>query len=190
MARRGTDASIGFRAKTGRAIVVALAAGTRWPDLILRREISLVDPRSRATRGPYHEVMELPWPDAVLAARTSVSAIETVATRALEALIAELASGSFRVRSVGIVGSPDSNVAKIGNPHIRAHAAEGMLFRHALEVAATRTHIPSRTFSDRTISADSQRFAARLAILGKKAGAPWRTDEKNAATAAWLAMRA
>jgi hypothetical protein len=182
------DAAIGFRSKTGRAIVVALAAGSRAPELIFRREISLIDPRSNATKGPYHEVMELPWAKAVAAARKSVSMIETVAARALEARVDELTRDAFQVRTLGIVGSPDSNLEKIGNPHIRAHAAEGILFRHALEVAAERNKLPFQSFSDRTISAESWRFDARLKILGKQAGAPWRTDEKNAATAAWLAL--
>jgi hypothetical protein len=183
------DASIGLRAKTGKAIVVALAAGARFPELIFRREIRLFDPRVPATMQPYHVVMNMPWREAAVAARPSVSAIEKVSTRALADLIAELEARSFRVRRVGIVGPADRNLEKMGSPHVRAHAAEGILFRHALEVAVAEQRVSFESFSDKTIGTSAASFAARLRILGKQAGAPWRADEKNAATAALLALR-
>lgn len=182
-------AAIGFRAKTGRAIVVALSAAARYPTLIFRREISLVDPRVPATSQPFHEVMELPWPQATTAAQPSVSAIEAVATAALKDMLAELKAQRFTVRGAGIVGSRDQNLEKIGNPHIRAHAAEGILFRRVLEVAARAHRLPFTSFSDKEIAINAVPFAARLKILGKEAGSPWRTDEKNAASAALLALK-
>jgi hypothetical protein len=54
----------------------------------------------------------------------------------LKSLIEELKSQSIKVSGVGIVGAPDRDLARIGNFHIRAHAAEGVLFRKVLNVAA------------------------------------------------------
>ncbi len=193
---RGTKATIGFRAKTGRAIAVALAAPSDHPSFVLRQQLSLVDPRVPETAQPYHEVMELPWTEATLVAERFVSAIEVVASAALGRLLSELASNGFVVQGVGIVGSEDRKLEKIGNPHIRAHAAEGMLFRRVLELAAAAHGTPARSFSEQsvTLSAQSElgfspaRLAAHLKTLGRQAGAPWREDEKAAATAAWLTL--
>jgi len=78
-----------------------------------------------------------------------------------------------------------SDLGRIGNEHIRAHAAEGVLFRRVLEVAAERNGVVCRGFSDKELGAPN----AKIKALGKKAGPPWRADERAAAMAAWLALR-
>src|SRR5438067_701242 len=98
--------AIGFRAKTGRAIAVVLDARH---ELVWRGEVSLVDPKLPATAEPYHEVMEMPWSEALVAVQKSVKAIEVAATRALATLAREHAIGA-----VGIVGAPDRNLEKVG----------------------------------------------------------------------------
>src|SRR5262249_19314446 len=87
------------------------------------------------------------------------------------------------VRAVGIVGAPERRLEKIGNPHIRAHAAEGVLFRHVLEVAAEANALRHRAFAERTLPSG---FASKLKAMGAITGSPWRADEKMAATAALL----
>jgi hypothetical protein len=170
-------AVLGLRAKTGRAIAVVLS---RKGEFVARREISLVDPAIDDTAQPYHVVMEMPWADATVAVRELASAIERVATKAVRALARE-----FDVRAVGIVGAPERKLEKIGNQHIRAHAAEGVLFRHVLEVAAEVNKLRYRAFTEKSLPAD---FASQLKDLGRAAGSPWRADEKMAATAALLMM--
>ena len=169
---------LGFRAKTGRAIAVALDDDGEF---LLRREVSLVDPKLPATAEPYHAVMELPWAKAQVQVQPLVAAIENVATDVLTALIAELGT----ITAVGVVGAPPKDLARIGNEHIRAHAAEGVLFRRVLEVAAERHGIPCRGISDKELGASS----AKIKAMAKKAGPPWRADERAAATAAWLALQ-
>src|SRR5947199_9239518 len=119
-------ASIGFRAKTGRAIAIALSGGDPSPAYLARWEVVLHDPKLPATSQPHHEVMELPWSDAQSAVRPFERRIESVANEALARLQAELRSKGFRVSGVGVVGSPDRALERIGHPHIRAHAAEGI----------------------------------------------------------------
>ena len=170
--------AIGFRAKTGRAIVVAISDDL---DFLLRREVSLVDPALPDTAEPYHTVMTLPWPEAEAAVQPLVAAIEVVATRVLATLLAEVED----VRAIGVVGSPQKDLARIGNEHIRAHGAEGVLFRRVLEVAAERNGVACRGFSEKELGPANDAIKA----LGKKAGPPWRADERAAATAAWLALR-
>ena len=170
-------AILGLRAKTGRAIAVVLS---REGKLLARREISLVDRKIPGTAQPYHVVMQMPWSEAQIAARPLVKAIERVAIGAVRALAAE-----FDVRAVGIVGAPERTLEKIGNEHIRAHAAEGVLFRHVLEVAAEKNELRYRAFAEKALPGG---FTRQLKELGRAAGSPWRADEKMAATAALLMM--
>ncbi len=93
--------------------------------------------------------MELPWAEAQVAVRRYEERIENVTTERLRSLLEELRSRAVDVRAIGIVGSPDRSLEKIGNHHIRAHAAEGILFRRAVEIAATRCKLRWWHFSDR-----------------------------------------
>lgn len=187
---------IGLRARTGRAIAVVLAGTADGPCVVKKLEIKLVDPRIPATFQPYHEVMELPWADGQKAVRVYTQAIEVVARKAVTKLIKELQSAGMTVTGVGVVGSKDRDLARIGNYHIRAHAAEGILFRRVLELAAEAHKLRTRTFSDRELGQASLvelktspvQMKNELKALGRWLVPPWRTDEKQAATAAWLML--
>ncbi|PYS18387.1 MAG: hypothetical protein DMG11_33485 [Acidobacteria bacterium] len=191
-------ASIGFRAKTGRAIAVALTSGNSGPAFLARWEVALHDPHRPATGQPHHEVMEMPWLDAQSAVRPFEQQIESIAVEVLSGLLKELQSKGCRVGSIGVVGSPDRKLEAIGNPHIRAHAAEGILFRRVLEVAADEHKLRWRSFSDRTFNDQAlaelrrkpQDLTTTLVSIGHSAGKPWRADERIAATAAWLMLNA
>lgn len=171
--------SMGLRAKTGRAIAVILREDESF---VWRGEVSLVDPRSRAEEGPYHQLLDMPWSEALIAIQKPTKAIERVATNA----IAELAV-RYDVQCVGIVGAPDRKLEKIGNPHIRAHAAEGVLYRHVLETGARVNGLPYTTLNEKELG--QFYLDAMTKRLGKKAGPPWRADERAAATAAWMALQ-
>jgi hypothetical protein len=190
------QASIGLRARTGRAIAVVLVGSPDAPAVWERREISVIDPRRPGSYQPYHEVMELPWAKAQVAVRKLARVVEQMATKALAQLINDLLAQDYRVNHIGIVGAPERALEKIGSPHIRAHAAEGVLFRHVLELAAENNGVPYRTFAEQKLNAlaaaelripivDLER---RLIDLGRAIGRPWRADEKAAAASAWLAF--
>jgi hypothetical protein len=170
--------ALGFRAKTGHAIVVAIGDDLSF---VLRREVSLVDPAVPGTGQPYHASMTLPWSESERAVQPLALAIENVAARIVAALLDEVRG----VRAIGVVGAPAKDLARIGNEHIRAHAAEGVLFRRVLEAAAERNGVACRGFDEKELGAPN----AKIAALGKKAGPPWRADERAAAAAAWLALR-
>lgn len=173
--------TIGFRTKTAKAIAIALTGG---PQFVQRWNLELWDRAVPETGQPHHEVMELPWAKAQLEVRRWEDLVQDCATERLRSMLEELRAGGFRVASIGVAGSPDRNLDRIGNPHIRAHAAEGVLYRRAVEIAAARCRLVCRTFSDRDI--DSSRLKSMLADLGRAAGRPWRADERAAATAAWI----
>src|SRR5882672_3402070 len=139
---------IGLRAKTARAIAVVLGGSSDSPRVLTKLEIRLADPKIPATGQPYHEVMDLPWEESQKAVRKSAAAIEVIARKALAQLIKELRSEGFKVSGAGIVGAKDRDLARIGNYHIRAHAAEGLLFRRALDLAADANGLRRRAFPD------------------------------------------
>jgi hypothetical protein len=180
------NAAAGFRAKTGRAIAVVLSEGR---ELVWRGEVSLVDETVPLTMGPYHTVMELPWSEALVAVQPLVTAIQAVSDRMLAALLEELRARDFQVQAVGVVGSPPRDLSRIGNQHIRAHAAEGVLFREVLVASAGKHRLPVAAHSEKELAGTLASLKSPLTKLGRTAGPPWRADERLAACAAWLALQ-
>ena len=100
--------------------------------------------------------MDLPWEQSQRAVRTFTRPVEVVARKALAKMIKELQATGLNVKGVAIVGSKDRDLARIGNYHIRAHAAEGILFRRVLEFGAQRTRLPTRNVSGSGIGKDGE----------------------------------
>ena len=196
MDKNSNSVTIGFRARTGRAIAVVLGGSTDSPFVVKKFEIKLTDPGIPATSQPYHVVMELTWEEGQKAVRKSVRAIEAVAQKTFAKFVKELEANGLAVIGAGVVGSRDRDLTRIGNHHIRAHAAEGILFRRVLELAAKRRGVPARNFPDRELEKiatselglSSDRMKQELRELGRSLDPPWRGDEKQAATAAWLML--
>src|SRR6266850_1841761 len=147
--KKSNIVSIGLRAKTARAIAVVLGGTTEAPLVLTKLEIRLTDPKLPATAQPYHEVMDLPWEESQRAVRKYAAAIERIAKQALAELLEERRWNGRKIAGAGIVGAPDRDLARIGNPHIRAHAAEGVLFRRVLDLAAQSNGLKWQVFSDR-----------------------------------------
>lgn len=193
-----SSVAIGLRAKTGRAIAVVLGGPLASPRVLKRIEVKLTDPALPETSAPYHHLLDLPWAKATVAVRRIASRIEKVASRELARLVREAQKDGLIVGGVGIVGAGERNLEKIGSTHIRAHAAEGVLFREVLEFAAAANKLRSRRFDEHSLDVTAAeelklpvaRIRAHLAEMGRSAGRPWRADEKAAAIAAWLVLAA
>ena len=183
-------AAIGLKTKTGKAIAVVIVESDTQPQFLCREMLKLYDEELPETLQPYHNVMEMPWAESMIAIKKPIAAIEKIAAASLRSLIDSVQKHGFRVACVAIVGPADRKLERIGNPHIRAHAAEGVLYRAVMETAARDNACPSRSFADPT--AESGRPAREvnkfLDDMGKSAGRPWRADEKAAAIAAWAAL--
>lgn len=197
MDKTSNPVTIGLRAKTGRAIAVVMGGSRAAPFVLSKTEIKLTDPKIPETFQPYHEVMDLPWEQGQRAVRTFTRPIEVVARKVLAKMIKELQTAGLNVKGVATVGSKDRDLARIGNYHIRAHAAEGILFRRVLELGAEAYGLRTRSFSDRElekIAASELELSAAaikqaLGSLGQSLDPPWRADEKQAAVAAWLMLK-
>jgi len=188
--------AIGLRAKTGRAIVVVLGGSADSPTVLAKTEIRLFDPKIPGTAQPYHEVMDLPWEESRRAVHKYVRPIQNVAAKELARLIKQITKDGATATGAGIVGAKDRDLARIGNNHIRAHAAEGILFRAVLEFAAEKNGLRRRAFGDRDFAAitkaelgkNHSSIARKIEDLRRSVSPPWRTDEKQAALAAWLVL--
>jgi hypothetical protein len=171
-------ATIGIKTRTGRAVAVAL---DERKEFICREEMTLSDPHAKV--GPYHEVMELPWTESIVAVKPAIAAIEKIAARELERVIKAVQSRGYEVAGVAVVGPADRQLERIGNAHIRAHAAEGVLFRRVIEVAAKENRVDAKAFVDpaKEIGAPQKK---KIEAMKAVAGSPWRAEEKSAAMAA------
>lgn len=190
-------ACIGLRTRTARAIAVVVSGTGSSPRAVTRVQITLATSATPSLFQPYHQVMELPWDRATVAVAEAERAIEALATERLRSLLLDVRARNLDAICVALVGAPDRKLQAIGSPHIRAHAAEGVLFRHVWQVAADAVPIPSMAFPEKGFEA----FAAarlglpvgavrgRLAEFGHEMGRPWRADEKAAAMAAWIGLR-
>jgi len=115
-------ASLGFRVKTGRAIVVALAAPAANPQILFRREVQLCDPKVPESRQPHHGGIMPFVPAAPQAVARGRKAAERTAVAVLKALSAELQAAGYRLAAVTLVVASNPNLARIGSSHVRAHA--------------------------------------------------------------------
>jgi hypothetical protein len=142
------------------------------------------------TRQPYHDGFYHTEEDAREIARR-VKIVKRCATQSIAALLKD--TGATRA---GLIVGSLIEPEKVGNPHIRAHASEGRLFRTVLEDALTSRGVRCEIIVEKKLPARSaeglrrpaREIARTLDGFGKILGTPWRADEKAAATAAWLSL--
>jgi hypothetical protein len=196
--------SLGFRIKSGYAVVVVLEGSRDAPVAVARHLVDLSDPDVPETRQPYHSGFGREEEDArEIAGRIGI--VKTCAARAITALL-RAADRSGRERTArprngalraGLVVGSVIDPQQVANPHIRAHASEGKLFRTVVEDALHAHGVSCTIFLEKQLKATAAATLARddasirqtLTGFGKSLNGPWRAEEKAAAIAAWLAMR-
>jgi len=184
---------LGFRVKSGWATTFLLAGTDDAPRVLDRCTVDLSDPDQSETHQPFHAGTG--WEETNAAKiKRRVKIIERAVHRSVVALMDRYRELGVRVGGaalvVGSVVDPDS----IANPHLRAHACEGKLFRTVLADALRASGVRSRIFIERNVYAEAMIVLKRpeaeikraLTELGRQVGRPWSADEKLAALAAWL----
>jgi hypothetical protein len=182
--------AVGFRVKSGFAIAVTLEGPAAAPSAVSRRVIEMSDSEVPETRQPYHDGLFRTEEDAREIARR-VKIVKQCATQSIASLLKD--TGATRA---GLIVGSLIEPEKVGNPHIRAHACEGRLFRTVLEDALTSRGVRCEVIVEKQLPARStagllrpaREIARTLDGFGKALGRPWRADERAAATAAWLAL--
>ena len=190
---KAESAALGFRIKSGWAAAVLLRGPVRSLRLCDSGVIDLSDTRFSETRQPYHAAMgKLETDPGKIRARLRI--VRRVARQSITRLLAEYRG--FVIRHAALVIGSQIDPASIANPHIRAHALEGQLFRTTLDDAlrAHRIHtvilIERDAYSKasahlKKASSDLRRVTQNL---GRSGEGPWRAEQKLAALAAWIAL--
>jgi len=185
---RAAARALGFRVKSGYAIAIVLNGPAASPTAVARIIVELSDPDDAETRQPYHSGFEAEEDARKIARR--VKAVERAAERSISSLIDGPYSGAALV--VGSLIDP----AAVGNPHIRAHANEGRIFRTVLEDALRSRGIACSVYVEKRLAEAARTQLNRsdgdirkiVSAFGRTLGSPWRAEEKAAATAAWMAL--
>src|SRR6478752_5784905 len=121
-------AALGFRVKSGWAVVALLTSPGDAPKLADVNRVELSDPRLPETRQPYHARMgKLETDSRVVSRRERL--VRRIAQQSLGTLLNGYRLKGFRIRRAALVVGSQIDPTIIANPHIRAHALEGRLFR-------------------------------------------------------------
>jgi len=196
---KSQTAGLGFRVKSGWAAVVLLTESAHSPQLSDVNRIELCDPRLPETRQPYHAAMgKLETDSTKVNQRERV--VRSISQQSLTKLLKSYQQKGFRIRRAALVVGSQIDPANIANPHIRAHALEGRLFRESvaetLEDHEIRTEVLLEGDAYMSVAARLKRSGddVKRAIqdLGRSApakGRPWRAEQKLAALAALFALR-
>ena len=188
--------ALGFRLKSGFAVAVALRGPAAAPTAIARAVVELSDPDVFETRQPYHHGFSTHEEDERQIAKR-VKIVERCASRSIAALLKDERFDGFTCRGAGLVVGSVIDPATVGNPHIRAHASEGKLFRSVLESALQAQGISCDVIVEKQLTEKAAAGLKRtdadirgvVAGFGKALGGSWRAEEKAASTAAWLALK-
>jgi hypothetical protein len=192
-----TPAALGFRVKSGWATAVLLTGSAGSPQLAGRRAIDLCDRAIPESRQPYHAAMGKLQTDETRIARLR-KAISRATAQSVTELLEEYRNAGNRLGAACLVIGSDIDPERITNPHIRAHALEGRLFRTVLEDALRSCGLSCSVMIERTAYAQGAQKLQQtendvknlVAKLGRSLGGPWRADEKMACLAAWVALNA
>ena len=190
---KSESAALGFRIKSGWAVAALVAGSVRSPQLCDSRVIDLSDARFAETRQPYHAAMGKLETDQVKI-RARVRIVRRVARQSIAKLLAEYQG--FVIRRAALVVGSQIDPASIANPHIRAHALEGQLFRTTLDDALRAHRIRTVILTERDAYSKASAHLKRTSSevrrvtqnLGRSRQGPWRAEQKLAALAAWFTL--
>jgi len=192
---KSENVALGFRVKSGWATAVLLIGQARSGRVCRSFVIDLSDPEIPATQQPYHAAMgKLETNAAKLKARLKI--VRRLTRQSIANVLADCRHRNLKVCGAGLVVGSQIDPGLIANPHIRAHALEGQLFRTALD-AALHAHgihtvilIERDAYSEAAIKLRKSTDEVQRAIqkLGRSAEGPWRAEQKLACLAAWIAL--
>jgi hypothetical protein len=156
-------AAVGFRVKSGWACAIVLAGPVSAPVVIDRCRVLMWDGEVPESQQPYHAAMgKLEEDAAKIRARTEV--VERAARQSVAALLDRLKAAGYALYGAGLVVGSQMDPSAIANPHIRAHALEGRLFRTVLQAALEAHRLPCAVHGERGV------YTAAAPILGRSEG--------------------
>jgi hypothetical protein len=187
--------ALGCRVKSGYAISILVAGSVDAPRAIDRRRIELSDPSVPESVQPYHAGFGTQQTDEAEIKRLT-RIVSRCADRSVRGLVDACRVAGLSPQRINLVVGSTTDPLSIRNQHVRAHAQEGQLFRSVMEVATARYTLRCSVLLERDVyeiaaralGHGTQELRRLLTDLGRPLGPPWRTEEKAAALAAWLAL--
>ena len=188
-------ATLGFRVKSGWAAVVLLTGAIDSPRPRDNRMVDLSDPKVPETRQPYHATFGQLETDAKKTNRRT-DIVHAITKQSIADLLSHYRQKGYRIECAILVVGSQVDPATIANPHIRAHALEGRLFRVALEQALNEHGIRTEILLERNaydkattqLEKSSADLRRTIQNFGRDTNGPWRAEQKLAALAAWVAL--
>lgn len=188
--------ALGLKARTGRAILVAVGIDGAELRLLERDEVKLLPDGAFAQ---YHAAEGLSPEQARKSLKNSVAAAQRLALQAIRAAVERITNAGYEIDGCGVLvgtGMPNWTTDEILAVHVRMHKAEGELFRNVLIEGAKALKLKVTTLPNKSpFDAAMERLDLRrthldelIAALGKQAGAPWGQHQKEAAVAAIVAL--
>jgi len=189
--------ALGLKARTGRAILVAVGA-LQQMRVLERTELKLLPEGDFA---PYHAAEGLPSAAAEESVARSVASAHRLAEEGIRHAVEALVGAGHSICGCGVLiggGMPPWRTAEILAVHVRMHQAEGELFREVLLAGARACGLVPTKLREKAAMEEAAsmlgisraELETRLVALGKTVGAPWGKDQKEAAAAALVALRA
>jgi len=190
-------AALGLRVKSGWAATVLLAGPVQSPQVLNQGIVQLSDSAVPESRQPHHAGTGALETDAIEVARR-IRIVRDCTHASVTQLLQNYRSKDCHVCGAALAVGSTIEPATIPNPHIRAHALEGRLFRTVLEETLGAFGLRCWVVLERRAYAEA---AAALALteaelqhkvsnLGRQQSGPWRAEQKMAALVAWIALAA
>ncbi len=201
MKRAKPPASLGFECHSGWAALVAVGSSRREPAVVLRERVVLVvaEPGDGEAKQPFHAAQAMPFPRARAFLEAAADDVGRRARSEIDRLLAALSARGFEPVSCAILATSNRelpDLEAILASHALIHAAEGDFFRDAIAKAAKAsglavTRIRRKELADhasQAIGLPAAELERRVALFRKSVGAPWGSDQKLAALAAWSVL--
>jgi hypothetical protein len=193
--------ALGFKAHSGWAALVVVGNSGDEFQVIDRRRIELVEERdSLWAKQPYHAAEDLDPENARAMVKRGTAAAYRIAEREMRAAVKRQKQRHKIASCVVLVPNPmpEWNVAEILAVHFRMHQAEGVLFPNALAKAADKCGLNLLTIPEKQLSEQAEKaltiplssLMKEVMRMGKAVGPPWGKDQKNAALAAMVGLKA
>jgi len=178
---------------------VALGGSPRSPEVLDRRRITLVEPRSPGGVQPYHVARTMDLPKAEEFIQTVFLAVERTASLTVRDFAGAINGMGHQITCCGIVlasGRPLPSLEVTLRSHPMVHTAEGELYRSAIAKAAKNLNwrcvrVPERDLyklAAKQLRIPEPNLKLRITKMGRGLGSPWSADEKCATLVAWLAL--
>src|SRR5437667_858795 len=174
-------AALGFRVKSGWAVAILISGSVRSPHLCDSCVINLSDPCNPETRQPYHAAMGMLETNAGKLKRRTQSIRRTTAKSVVD-LLQQHTDKGYTIRRAGFVVGSQIDPDSIANPHIRAHALEGRLFRTVLEESLRAHRIRANILVERhayahaveELKQTNKNVRRKIQDFGRETETPWR----------------